>query len=105
MLKGIEGDKNQLYQSKLMKDHIANYRNLWKEFKALTESNLQSATLYKPYAFDLNFKEFHGENGMEKTVNYFEKKTQQVFHLCLMLLANDFICSKQRHAQYFVHCC
>ena len=76
MLKGIEGDKNQLYQSKLMKDHIANYRNLWKEFKALTESNLQSATLYKPYAFDLNFKEFHGENGMEKTVNYFEKKTQ-----------------------------
>ena len=74
MLKGVQGDVEQNYQTLVMEKSIDSYKHLWQEFQNHKVTNKQSATLYKPYDFDLNFESFHGENGMDKTVKYYENK-------------------------------
>jgi len=69
MLKGMEGEKKEVFDRELIIKSKHKYDQLWEEFRALKANNPQCATLYKPYGFMLGNEDLHGEEGMEKAVN------------------------------------
>ena len=69
MLRGMEGEKNGVFNIESIMASKHKYDELWEEFKALKSNNIQCATLYKPYSFMLGNVDLHGEEGMQKSVN------------------------------------
>ena len=50
---------------------ISDYDQLWEEFKLLKANNEQCATLYKPYGFVYRGPDYHGEYGLQYSVDHY----------------------------------
>ena len=71
MLHGLQGDRDGRYDKAYMASAISDYDRLWDEFRALKANNRQCATLYKPYGFVYRGPDYHGEYGMQHTVDHY----------------------------------
>ena len=69
MLRGMEGDRNGNYDKASIQSAIRKYDGLWVEFHSLRKENPSCATLYQPYSFVFEPPVFHGEKGMDESVN------------------------------------
>ncbi len=73
MALGFIGDQTGNYEKEKIKASIVKYDKAWENYKLLKEQNPSSATLYKPYAWRYNPPTYHGQNGMDASVNKYRE--------------------------------
>jgi hypothetical protein len=69
MAMGFDGDETGNYNFIAIEKSIEKYDGLWKEYEQFKRDHPQSATLYKPYAFEYIAPAYHAEKGMGASVN------------------------------------
>jgi hypothetical protein len=71
MLLGFQGDKTGSYDKERINEAIAQYDNLWEEWKELKKNNPSCATIYFPDAFSIDSKGVSGNhsNGLGATID------------------------------------
>jgi hypothetical protein len=69
MALGYQGDQALKYDKDKLKALIHNYDTYWEQYHALKANNPDCATLYKPYGFVNKAPDYHGEAGMDASVN------------------------------------
>lgn len=69
MLKGLEGDLSGEYDKEKIRVAIDDYDKLWEEFNQLKQGHPDCATLYMPYTFIFELPDYHGQEGMKKSVD------------------------------------
>jgi hypothetical protein len=69
MLRGLQGEKTGDYSIEQIRSAINEYDRLWNEFYELKANHAQCATLYQPFSFVFKAPEYHGDNGMRKSVD------------------------------------
>lgn len=73
MAEGYIGDQTGKYDKEVIKTAISRYDRYWKDYKDLKKSNPSCATLYQPYAFLFKAPDYHGDKGMDASVNRYRK--------------------------------
>ncbi len=69
MALGYEGDQTHQYDREKLRVAIAQYDGYWKQYRLLKAQNTDCATLYKPYSFVYKAPDYHGDAGMDASVN------------------------------------
>ena len=69
MALGYIGDQIHNYDRRKLSELISQYDTYWQQYRALKTDNADCATLYKPYGFVYKASDYHGEAGMDASVN------------------------------------
>jgi len=73
MLKGLEGEISGQWDKESIHEAINQYDRLWHDFRKLKAENEQCATLYKPFSFVFEPPSYHGDQGMQQSVDRYRE--------------------------------
>lgn len=74
---GFIGDRTGIYNKAIIKQAAQDYYAAWDAFKDLKKQNQQCATLYEPYAFVYAKPDYHSYQGMDASVEKYNKMVSE----------------------------